>query len=123
MLAANQTMKNCPVCGVECVCTSEGLDEKFFECPSCGRIKFVGLMYETEEGNPDNYDKLASYLYYNGKLNHPINDYRFYNFIGPKNRFEQTYSEYPWCYHVTKEIVDNWCKQVCEMSGYENKNN
>lgn len=22
-----------------------------------------------------------------------------------------------------KEIVDNWCKQVCEMSGYENRNN
>jgi len=22
-----------------------------------------------------------------------------------------------------KEIVDEWCKQICEMSGYENKNN
>ena len=21
-----------------------------------------------------------------------------------------------------KEIVDEWCKQICEMSGYENKN-
>lgn len=108
MLASNQTMKKCPVCGIECICTSEGIDEHFFECPSCGRVKFVGLTYETDAGNPDNYDKLASYLYYNGKVNHPINDYRFYNYIGPKTRFDETYAEYPWCYHVTKEIVDNW---------------
>lgn len=108
MLASNQSMKNCPACGVECICTSEGMDEKFFDCPSCGRVKFVGLTYETDEGNPDDYDKLASYLYYNGKLNSPINDYRFFNFIGPKARYEQTYAEYPWCYHVTKKVVDNW---------------
>lgn len=108
MLASNQSMKNCPACGTECVCNSEGIDRDFFKCPTCGRVEFVGLTYDTDEGNPDNYDKLASYLYYNGKLNPPINDYRFYNFIGPKTRFDKEHAEYPWCYHVTKEIVDNW---------------
>ena len=108
MLASNQSVKECPVCGTECICTSTGLDKNLFDCPACGRVEFVGLTYETDVGNPDDFDKLASYLYYNGKINQPISDYRFFNFIGSKTRFEQTYAEYPWCYHVSKEIVDNW---------------
>jgi nucleoside 2-deoxyribosyltransferase len=101
-------MDNCPVCGTECIRTNQSLDEKFFECPTCGRVEFVGLTYDTDIGNPDDYDKLASYLYYNGKLNPPINDYRFFNIIALKTRFDKIHSEYPWCFHVTKEIVDNW---------------
>lgn len=102
-----QTQK-CPVCGAEAEINCRGLDEKFVECPTCGRVNFVGLTYEEGELNPGDYDRLASYLYYNGKLNAPIADYRFFNFIGHKARFNQTYEKHPFCYHVTKEVLNNW---------------
>ena len=65
-MASNQTMKKCPVCGTECMCTSMGLDNASFDCPTCGRIEFAGLMCGIDADHPDDYDKLASYLYYNG---------------------------------------------------------
>ncbi len=108
MSFSSQFVKNCPVCGTKSKCTREESNILFCDCPSCGRYKIVGLADKSDAVVPDDYDKLASYLYYNGKRNRPIDDDFFFNFIGTKMQFEQMYFENPWCYHVTKAIVDNW---------------
>ena len=104
----SQTTKKCPLCGTNAQQSQDGLYSLFVECPTCGRFQITGLSFQSDGECPDDYNKLASYLYYNGNLNHPISDFRFFNFIGSKENFDTTYSQCPWCYHVTKDIVNNW---------------
>ena len=94
----------CPVCGGSAEVTSEGdINYRFVECDTCGRFDYntYGL---------SDLNKLASYLYYNGKLSQPImtKPADFFNFIGPKNKFEKEYETHPYCFHVTDEVVENW---------------
>lgn len=103
----NQVKKECPICGAEAVHTTQGLGEVFVECSACGRFEYKAILLKSEE-NENFFDKLASYLYYNGKINPPIVDDRFFNYLGPKESFDKIYHQYPWCNHVTKELVDSW---------------
>lgn len=98
----------CPVCGAPAERSHEEFPYWFVTCPACGRFKILRYPVGQDEHRPDDADKLASYLYYNGKINKPLSDYRFFNFVGPKEAFDQTHSEYPWCFYVTKDIVNNW---------------
>ena len=102
-----EIIKECPLCGSESKQYQEGLESLFVECPTCGRFQLSGP-FHNDNSFPKDYDKLASYLFYNGKHNAPIKDSRFFNFIGSKEDFDKVYSKYPWCYHVTKDIIENW---------------
>ena len=105
---STQSKQQCPICKSEGTEIQSRLNETFVICPTCGRFEIYGAFANVSDYGLANYDKLASYLYYNGKYNHPIDDYRFFNFIGNKENFEEDFSKNPWCFHVTKEIVDNW---------------
>lgn len=105
---STQQNQKCPICKSEGTEIQSGLNETFITCQTCGRFKIHGAFATASTYGLVNQDKLASYLYYNGKHNQPIDDYRFFNFIGSKESFDEDYSKHPWCFHITKEIVDNW---------------
>lgn len=105
---SNQETRKCPVCGTQAQLSREDRYHTFVECPICGRFEVMDTFFCKDKNYPDDKDKLASYLYYNGAINPPISDSRFFNYIGDKAMFDAQWIEYPWCYHVTKEIVDNW---------------
>lgn len=109
-MAANQEIKECPLCGAKSTHTKINMSQLFIECPSCGRYEFDNSVFNFGQFVSNLYDsnKLASYLYYNGYLKPKIDDQRFFNYIGTKEQFDKVQAEYPWCYHVTPEIVDNW---------------
>ncbi|MCE5342589.1 MAG: DUF4062 domain-containing protein [Eubacteriales bacterium] len=93
----------CPICnGSNTVSQRNDLSE-FSHCKSCGLLKITPSFLDGFD-----LDKLAIYLYYNGKINKPIQDERFFNFIGSEMGFSREFVEYPWCYHVTPAVVDNW---------------
>lgn len=99
----------CLVCGGEAEVYTEDSNHNFVKCNTCGRyaINTYEGKYETK---PTNFNRLASYLYYNGKINQPIvadqND--FFNFIGMKAKFDSIFENNPYCFHVTNDIVNNW---------------
>lgn len=99
----------CLVCGGKAdVYRTDDCNYKFVECESCGRFNIN--TYSISEANKFDKDKLASYLYYNGKINQPIKTTSgyFYNFIGNEEKFKKEHKENPYCYYVTKDIVENW---------------
>lgn len=98
----------CPVCGADANRSSAEFPYTFVTCPACGRFEIIDHSLEPFEYMPDDNDKLASYLYYNGKINRPIDDRRFFSFIGSPKVFEKVQEQYPWCSYVTKADVDNW---------------
>lgn len=103
------TTEICKVCGAKATrSASSDSFYAFFDCPVCGRYEIIDIDLFPDEEIPTDYNKLASYLYYNGKINKPIADRRFYNFIGAKEMFEHRSASNPWCYHVTKAVVENW---------------
>jgi len=107
--ASNYVGNKCLVCGGKAeVYSTDNCNHKFVECETCGRFEIN--TYGQYTTAPKDMDKLASYLYYNGKINQPIKTEQgyFYNFIGMKNRFDKEYSEHPYCYHVTNDIIENW---------------
>lgn len=97
----------CPICNSEASEYNTYLSSVFVECPSCGRFK-KEIFFVGDNSDPTDNDKLASYLYYNVKLNPPINDDRFFAYIGSKATFDKTHAEYPWCSHITNDIVNSW---------------
>ena len=106
----NQCGNRCLVCGGTAnVYRTNDCNYKFIECDTCGRFNLNTYNPTNLTALPD-MDKLASYLYYNGKINQPIKTEPgyFFNFIGSEEKFEKEYKEYPYCYHVTKDIVENW---------------
>lgn len=104
----NTIVKKCPVCGNDAkVIGGTHPYYDYVECPVCGMFKMFTTSYSEK---PTDKNKLASYLFYNGKLSQPIKvkPNLFFNFIGKKNAFESQFEETPYCYHVTNDIVENW---------------
>lgn len=98
----------CPICGDKAeIYSSQDLFHDFVTCESCGRFKINTHLRLSEILNKN---ELSSYLYYNGLISQPINTEEgyFFNFIGYKEMFNKNFEESPYCYFVTKEIVDNW---------------
>lgn len=98
----------CPVCGSNASLQRQGFDYLFVECPTCGRYEIEDMFFYPDSISPKDYDELASYFYYNGKINPPIGDYRFFNFVGNKEKFAAIKQKCSWAYHVTKDILHNW---------------
>ena len=106
---STEAIKPCPICETkDASIYREGFTKSFVECPTCGRFEIMDSTIYMYDDSLSDKDKIASYLYYNGKINKPLTDERFFNFIGPKNKFEETQTNNPWCFHVTKEVIDNW---------------
>lgn len=98
----------CPVCkGKAAVYSTENLDYKLVECDTCGRFEIPIL--DPKIMAAFNLDKLASYLYYKGKIDQQAKvNPKHFNFIGEKSRFEEECEKYPDCFHVTNDIVEIW---------------
>ena len=128
--ASNWVGDKCLICGSKAdVYSTDDCNHKFVECECCGRFELNTFgQYSTA---PKNMDKLASYLYYNGKIAQPIITAPgyFYNAICKKNRFDAQHEDHPYCFHVTNDIVENWYpKSFSEkvdmfLLGLENKAN
>lgn len=105
----SEKIGTCPVCG----CKETSIDRRastsseFVECSCCGRFEISDFVIEN---NTVDIDKLASYLFYNGNLSQPLKgvNEKFFNFIGTKEKYDEKFEKYPYCYHVTNEIVENW---------------
>lgn len=94
---------NCPYCGSEAEGqTLENFTYVFVTCPTCGRYEYRAFP-NTVGANIR--DKVASYLYYNGVAVEHEN-YRFFNFIGSQNKFQETYEQYPWCHYVSRDEIE-----------------
>jgi len=76
----------------------------FLDCKACGRV----LMYE----HSINKDSLASFLYYNCKISSPIEDKKYFCFIGSKEKFEKKQKECPYARFVSNQEVDIWYQQT-----------
>lgn len=98
--------KPCPFCNSDALITKY-INSKFVECPACGNYEIDDFASISIDTYPDE-DMLASYFYYNGFLNKPINDERYFGVIGSNDFFSKIHSEYSWCMHVTKAVVENW---------------
>lgn len=105
-MMSNPNIKECPVCGSDAD-VKNNIERYWVECPVCGRFEMFDTKYAEK---PTDKNKLASYLFYNGKLSQPIKSDpdEFFNFIGKKNAFESQFEDTPYCYHVTNDIVENW---------------
>lgn len=101
-LASNQKMTNCPYCGEEAIKTTGDLAYAFMECPVCGRYEYQDFPMILGQ---DIRDKVTAYLHYHGKIEEH-EDYRFYNFIGSKAKFDEEYAAYPWSHHATLEEIN-----------------
>ncbi len=97
----------CPICGDKAEVYGQDGFSDFVNCNSCGNFEIDTFVQLSKTLNKN---ELASYLYYNGLISHPINNEqeKFYNFIGEKNVFEEKFERYPWSYFVSKETVENW---------------
>lgn len=94
----NSQEGSCPYCNSKASFqTEENLTYKFVECPTCDRYKYQN--YPSTIGE-EMKDKIASYLYYYGKLEEH-EDSRFFIFLGSKEHFDSTFSESPWCYYAS----------------------
>lgn len=99
----------CPICGSEHAFVYE--DDSYYqliECDACGC--YMHKKAGDWNGKPANYDKLASYLYYNGKINPPLHsdECEFYNVIGIKTKYDRLIEEGQCCYYVNNDIVETW---------------
>lgn len=98
----------CPVCKGQAKINKDDSFYNFVNCDSCGYylIKNSGEW----EGKPKDFDKLASYLYYNGNINPPMKDEEeeFFNIIGIKSKYTNLSEEGQCCFLVTDDIVENW---------------
>ena len=93
----------CLICGDKAeVWTTNNFDFKFIECESCGRVYYNTAFCEIDK------TILASYLFYNGVINKPSEDKRFYYFIGPKEKFFEVQKENPWTKYLSKEECEAW---------------
>ena len=105
-----QNYSSCPVCGSYADLSKTGNTNYIFvECPVCGRFEVNNYEILLED-MPQDKNKLAAYLYYNGNIAQPIKTEpgNFFNFLGTKKDFGKTYAEHPYCYYVTNDIVENW---------------
>jgi hypothetical protein len=104
--------KKCLVCGKDAVVNSIDSNHKFVECKVCGRFQINTFDWE-HEWKPKDKNLLASYLFYNGNISQPIKilKEKFFNFIGKKEKYDETESDNPNCYLVTKHTVENWYPQ------------
>jgi len=93
----------CIFCGGKATSSFQNTWTIFYGCNTCGRYEIDERYLSTIDNN-----KLASYLYYNGKITNPINDSRYFSFIGNKRDFDKIYERSPWCKLITQEEVDNW---------------
>ena len=96
-LASNESMVKCPYCGEKAIKTSGDIEYAFITCLVCGRYEYQDFPMIIGK---DIKDKVTAYLYYHGKIEEH-EDYRFYNFIGSKDKFNERYAAYPWCHHAT----------------------
>lgn len=107
--ASNYVGNECLVCGGDAeVYRTDDCNYEFVKCDVCGRFEINTLgQYSTA---PQNMDKLASYLYYNGRISQPIKTEPgyFYNFIGTNDTFDHEYPEHPYSFLVTNDIVEAW---------------
>ena len=101
-LVSNQTMAICPYCGEEAIKAAGDIEYAFMTCPVCGRYEYRDFPMIIGK---DMKDKVTAYLHYHGKIEEH-EDYRFYNFIGSKAKFDEQYAAYPWCHHATLEEIN-----------------
>ncbi len=99
--------EKCPLCGSIANYQNE-CNGYYYECPCCGNFKIKNTGMKDQASREKFYDKLAPYLYYHWNAEKEKNGEEFYYFVGSKVAFEQEYEEFPWCGHVTAEIVNNW---------------
>jgi len=96
----------CPVChGNASVERLASIDCSRVECESCGRFIISTFVKPVK-----NMNKLASYLYYNGKINQPIKaeDGQFFNFVGSEGLYNNTFKENHNCFFVSNDVIENW---------------
>lgn len=94
----NQRTIECPYCGSEATAQSqETFTYDFVTCPTCGRYEYQ--TYPEVVGAKIK-DKVAAYLYYTGKVEEH-SDYRFFNFLGSKEAFDNQKDRCFWSYHAT----------------------
>lgn len=110
-MMSNMHYTECPVCKANNVEIGQESYHVFVHCDSCGRFIIRKDNHSWEE-KPHDFDRLASYLYYNGKIKPPIkvhDEECFYNLIGDEKEYEFfTNEERRECYQVTDAIVENW---------------
>lgn len=100
---SNEKTIECPYCGsMANAYIQENFTYYFVECPICGRYEFQSFPSIIGE---DMRDEIASFLFYTGRLE-KHEDRRFFNFIGSKECFEETFIKNPWAYYVTMEEVN-----------------
>lgn len=96
---------NCLYCGTKSSSQPEdNFTYTFVECPTCGRYEcqvFPELLGKELK------DKIASYLYYTGVVEEH-EDRRFFNLVGSKQYFKDTFEKYPWCHHASLEEVKSF---------------
>lgn len=98
----------CPICKAKARVLIEENDDIFVECSSCGRYNFDDTYYAKKIEHSVYKDRIASYFYYNNKVRHPIPESRFFYYIGEKDSYEECHNQYPYCHHLTKDVVDIW---------------
>ncbi len=103
--------KCCPVCNSVALVESVGNEFRHIvECPSCGNFLEDFLQLHAIGEAPEDMDKLAAYLCYNGKISNPYNvpQKNFRNYICTKEYFGEINkgsNEIAW---VTNQMVDAW---------------
>ena len=102
------TQNVCPICSESAETSLVSNLRSRISCGNCGDFEFY---YHTEsdghiESYPDDFNKLASYLFYN---NHKkVDNCLIYKLIGSKYEFENLKSENSYGVHITDDIVENW---------------
>ena len=106
MYLTAQNKNECPVCKGKAESQLQENNHHFVACECCGRFEYHMTTFIGEYKYDLN--KLASFLYYNGYISQPIDDYRYFNYLGPEIYFKEVSSKCFWTKRITPEDVDNW---------------
>ncbi len=103
-----QKANTCPICTETAEISVVSNLKEHISCETCGDFDFYSHTEQNGhiESYPDDFNKLASYLFYN---NHKKSDNcLIYKLIGSKYDFENAMSENSYGIHITDDIVENW---------------
>lgn len=104
---SNKVGDKCLICGDRAeVYSTNDINYKFIECNNCGRVNYN--TYDFNSSYKIDKDILASYLYYNGKIDKLIEDEHHYDFIGSQKKFEEDIKIYPYAKYISKEECIAW---------------
>ncbi|MBR2277904.1 MAG: hypothetical protein IJ872_01695 [Eubacterium sp.] len=97
----------CPVCGNTAETLDYGNKHKYVNCNVCGYL-YVRTD-DSYKDEPKDMNKLASYLFYNGKLNTFQDDEEFFfNMITNDETYKAHKKEFRHCGNVNDSIVESW---------------